>query len=748
MNVFSSGLLVAFAVDIATAATAGPVTWTPEGLSGGGAMFAPAISPVDPRRMMVNCDMSAAYMSRDAGRTWRMIHEAQLLSNIRCRPAFHPRDVDTVFAANGWSGRLAVSRNGGETWAAIGNLGGDLHGEIAIDPHRPQSMLAGVDKEVWQSRDGGNNWTRCEGPRGEAVGFCFTGAGSDGGGAILAATSAGIWRSDDDGRTWAEKTVGLPWKDIRGFAGGFDPRNKTGMLYCAVSSRNDGGRFAGGVYRSKDVGDNWEAVPGRGLNKDVKAADQWAHHPVAQYYRVLTTAVRPLTVYAFNANTGVIPPHQTAVYRSDDGGDTFRPTFFPDPRFPGYNVEPDYTTVGDRQYYQSIPENVAICASNPDILIQTDSGNCIITTNGGRNWYNGHARQTKQAGFFECTGLVVTTTWHYYLDPFEAARRYICYTDIGFARSMDAGKTWRWWAEGEKAPWRNTCYELAFEPEIRGKIWGAFSNIHDIPNDNIISGRHNSKGPGGVCVSVDHGAHWTPANKGLPEAPCTAIVLDPKSPKGNRTLYAGLFGQGVYKSTDDGRSWSRTGEADAEENRRVCRVQLHRDGTLFALVTAMRRGNEWLANGVGLYASSDGGSSWRRVNQSLPLLWPKDFAVDPADSKVIYLGAANARPHEQAGLYRTRDGGRTWTLLARKGPEHFGAALSPHHKGWIYMTLCEGAPGAGLWLSRDDGQTWNPFNDLPFRNIQRVTFDPADPATIYLSTFGGSVWRGPAEPGQ
>ena len=223
-------------------------------------------------------------------------------------------------------------------------------------------------------------------------------------------------------------------------------------------------------------------------------------------------------------------------------------------------------------------------------------------------------------------------------------------------------------------------------------------------------------------------------------------MIDPRSPRGGRTLYCGVFGQGVYKSTDDGRSWSRTGEVGSQGNRRVCRLVLHRDGTLFALVTAMRQGREWLADGVGLWASSDAGQSWRLVNESQPLLWPKDFTVDPVDSRVIYIGAANARPKEQAGLYRTRDGGRTWTLLARRGPEHFGAALSPHHKGWIYMTLCEGAPDAGLWLSKDDGKTWAPFDDLPFHNIQRVAFDPADPAVIYVTTFGGSVWKGPARP--
>jgi hypothetical protein len=63
------------------------------------------------------------------------------------------------------------------------------------------------------------------------------------------------------------------------------------------------------------------------------------------------------------------------------------------------------------------------------------------------------------------------------------------------------------------------------------------------------------------------------------------------------------------------------------------------------------------------------------------------------------------------------------------------------------MTLTEGAPGAGLWLTRDHGQTWEAFDELPFSNIQRVEFNPHDETRIHVTTFGGSVWRGPITPG-
>lgn len=133
------------------------------------------------------------------------------------------------------------------------------------------------------------------------------------------------------------------------------------------------------------------------------------------------------------------------------------------------------------------------------------------------------------------------------------------------------------------------------------------------------------------------------------------------------------------------------------------------------------------------------------INQSQPLLWPKDFDVDPLDSRTVYLGASDAK-NAEGGLYKTTDGGATWTRVARKGTECFGATVHPRKPNWVYLCITESAPDAGLWLSQDGGKNWTALEGLPFRNAQRVTFDPNDDSIIYVSTFGGSVWKGPAEP--
>jgi hypothetical protein len=274
--------------------------------------------------------------------------------------------------------------------------------------------------------------------------------------------------------------------------------------------------------------------------------------------------------------------------------------------------------------------------------------------------------------------------------------------------------------------------------------------VHDIPNDNIISERHGHNGPGGVCVSTDFGATWQAQAQGLPPRPVTSIVLDPRSQAGQRTLYAGLFMAGVFKSTDDGVTWQSVSQGLGDpQNMRVYRVILHEDGTLFANICALRKAPRQPLQpaGVGLYRSRDGGASWEKIHRDPPFLYPKDFSVHSTDSNDILLGACDTAGQDNAGgLYRTRDGGKNWQRIGRAGPQTFGGYFHPKHPGWIYMTLTEGAPDAGLWLSRDDGRTWEPFADLPFSNIQRVEFDPADPERIYVTTFGGSIWVGPSQP--
>lgn len=713
-----------------------PHVWTSIGISGGGAMYTPVVSPHDPNLMMLNCDMSCAFRSTDGGGSWEMIHYEQLLASTRCRPVFHPTDPNVIFAANGWEGDLKISRDRGVTWSRIGRGLPSRVAEIAIAPGNPSLMLVAAEEGIYRSTDGGETWSRCADVRGEGVGFHIARTSPVGSRTCFAGTSAGIFRSRDGGATWEEADRGLPWKELRAFAGGSDAADRLSILYCVIEMRDVDGEPQGGVYRSDDGGEKWVRAMGAGINVAPR------RRRLPQYRFLLTTDARPRTVYVTGERGG-------AVYRSDDAGRSWREVLFTRSDSPQFNVEPDYIISETGGWRQPI-SGAGINPADPENVVVTDWMCCWITRDGGATWKAGHTRPAPgQASDgkglrWVNNGLTVTTVWHYYVDPFQHNRHYIAYTDIGYARSEDAGKTW-YWQHGQ--PLRNTTYELAFDPETPGRIWAAFADLHDIPNMNVISGRHYSpEAGGGVGVSDDFGVTWRDTSTGLPDKPVISIVLDPRSPKTNRVLYASLFEAGVFKSTDGGQTWvgKSNGLGREGDNLRACRLILHPDGALFVLVTALTQGSVSGPAGAGLYRSRDGGDTWEWINRSQPLDWPKDFDVDPRDSDTIYLGAADLY-QDDGGLYKTTDGGQTWRRIARKGTGTFGATVHPRRPGRVYMTLCEGSAGPALWLSDDAGQTWKPFRGLPFQNVQRVGFDPDDDSLIYVSTFGGSLWKGPAE---
>jgi len=759
-----------WAAVLAVSAARAEEVWQPVGLGGSGGMFAMAVSPVDPQRMMVNCDMSGAYVTHDGGRTWRMIHHKMLGGNTRCSPVYHPTIVNCIYAVGG-SNELRVSNDAGVTWRPV--LAGKAPWTGQIDflsmlATWPDSLLLGVDGQAYLIlRAGGISAPpglicppeRLEGVKGKMAGASLLSHGNDLAerAYVVIATSEGIFRSPDllkhgtnRAKGYAPYGSGLPKGTITSFSGG--AKGAVRRLYATVECSLVDGKLTGGVYASEDGGGTWQSCMHGGLNLETHRSSPFAQGDIPQYRFIATTDKDPLRVYVYSTGTSYYPPNHSTVYRSDDGGKTWAAVLFSDPRFAEktrYNVADDYVTRKWGQREQCPPRSMVLSGGDPDVLAMCTSAWLLRTDDGGKSWRScmtGPASDGDAGGqAWACNGLVVTTTWNYYIDPHQPRRHYICYTDIGFARSLDAGQTWIW--QALSLPWHNTVYELAFDPAVPGRIWGAMSNQHDIPNNNAIGGNHRTIMQGGVAVSDDYGISWK--KLALPEAPALSVVLDPSSPPDRRVLYASLFEKGVYKSSDGSKTWAPASRGLGHpKNMRCCKLQRCEDGTLLVLVTGMMVGRQYTTDGVGLYRSTDAAASWTKITGPLDLRWPKDFTAKPGDPNTILLSVAgiHGRP-EDGGLYRTTDGGQTWTLLAQKGREHFGAFYHPRHPGWIYMTLTEDAPEAGLYLSRDDGATWTPFTTtLPFRNIQRVAFDPAHPDQIILTTFGSSILRGPAEP--
>jgi photosystem II stability/assembly factor-like uncharacterized protein len=704
-------------------------------------MYAPAISPHDPDLLFVACDMGGVYRSADGGGTWTMIDKRQLRDSNTCPLAFHPRDVHVVYAPA--NGGLKTSTDGGVTWTVLcadPPWGSAPCTALEVDEDDVELMLAGSGTAAYRSVDGGRSWSRCRGVGGSVVGIAVIPAAAPAGRTWLIATTAGIVRSGDGGRTWQRADAGLPCREVRALAAGATARPRGSIAYVTLPGR------PGEIWRSTDEGRSWQAAPGSGAVAPGSAMPHDRATGPPEYDRVQTARDSAEIVYATVRREGHV-----AIHRSDDAGATWRPVVDGEPGVgAGRNVAAGWI-VAERVWraWRGASHGFAVSRRDPSHAAFTNAGEIYRTADGGASWTPVYSRDVAdpvpgEGRRLRSIGLEVTSSWELSFDPHDPARAYICYTDIGFARSLDRGATWRHATRG--IPWPNTVYQIAFDPAAPGVLYAACSAQHDIPHWTNLEG---PRGQGGVCVSRDWGATWAPIGAGLPQVPATSIVLDPRSPPTARTLHVTQYGAGVYTSTDGGATWQpRAAGPGGPKNRHVYRLKLCRDGTLYCTITGRRVRRRFAVPG-GLYRSRDGGRTWTELTAGLGLRWPGDVDTPPDDSRTIYLAAASPPGYPQGGVYASVDDGRTWRRAL--GEDQLSQALSTYaHVLFVTVdpsrptTIYAGATTHGLFVSHDAGESWQEVPGIPFAGCQRVAFDPADPAALWVTTFGGGVWTGPA----
>jgi photosystem II stability/assembly factor-like uncharacterized protein len=276
---------------------------------------------------------------------------------------------------------------------------------------------------------------------------------------------------------------------------------------------------------------------------------------------------------------------------------------------------------------------------------------------------------------------------------------------------------------------------------------------------------------GGVWKTTDYGRTWVPIFDDQPTGSIGAVAVAPSDPN---IIYVGSgeglqrpdlsVGDGVYKSTDAGRTWTHLGLREGQQIPQIA-VDPRNPNKLFVAVL----GHPYGPNPErGLYRSTDGGQTFEKVLGKDENTGASDVAIDPTDPNTVYAALWEARqgPWENGawsgtngGIFKSTDGGTTWHQVTKgleSGVIQANLAIAPSNTRRLYASIAPGGGAIGIFRSDDAGESWTRITNDP-RPAGRIgggdlsvpTVDPKNADIVYVastvtwkSTDGGKTWTG------
>ena len=667
----------------------------------------------EPRTIFVGTASGGVFRSLNNGTTWTPVFDAYGTTLSIGDIAIAPSDRRVVWLGTGeannrqsstWGDGVYRSLDGGATWQHMGLRETQSIGRIVIDPHDPNTVfvaavghLFGPNEErgLYRTRDGGTSWKRV------LYVDANTGVGdvaiAPDGYTLFAATyerrrrafgfvgggpGGGLWRSLDGGETWTRLTNGLPTGDDGRIGIAIAPSNSS-IVYAVIENRN------GGVFRSNDGGTKWTRQ---------NPLDERPSY----YSQIRVDPADPDRVWLLGTN----------LYRSVDGGRTFSSDST------AMKIHPDHHALW-------------IDPRHPDHMLLGNDGGVYATYDGARHWdfidnlpigqFYDVAVDDREPywiyGGLQDNGTLAFPSGTYSRGPLtDAAVMHIGYGD-GFQVATDPSNPRLVYTNSQNG--RGYVFDLVTRQERR---------ITPVPPDRAERYRFNWNtailvspndphvyyfGANRLLETSDHGTTWTPISPDLTRKQnWRELPLGAGIPKRDRTTL----------SRDDGTSEYGNITTISESPRAA--------GTLYI---GTDDGN--------VQMSADGGAHWTNLTSRFPLAAPHTVSAVLAsrfDARTAYVAFDghtddDLRPY----LFRTTDGGATWTSIAGDLPN--GAPIKTVAEDPRNPQLLFAGTEFGLYCSTNGGRHWRfPGGALPHVMVDKVVVDPRT-NDLVLATYGRGV---------
>ncbi len=271
---------------------------------------------------------------------------------------------------------------------------------------------------------------------------------------------------------------------------------------------------------------------------------------------------------------------------------------------------------------------------------------------------------------------------------------------------------------------------------------------------------------GHVWKTTNRGINFTPVFDGQKPYSIGCVTYDPSNP---HTVWVGSgennsqrsvgYGDGIYKSTDGGKSWKNMGLKESEHIGKVIVDPRNSD-----VVFAAAQGPLWGPGGDrGLYKTDDGGKSWKKVLEISENTGVSDIVYDPRNPDLMFASSYQRRRHvwtlinggPESALYKSVDGGENWEKVTNGIPGgelgRIGLAISPVNPDIVFALIEAHGNKGGLFKSCDRGASWKKVNDyksVSAQYYQELVCDPTDENIIYSldtylqrSTDGGKTFH-------